>query len=646
MKYSYFLILLLCAFHLEAQNNETHTIAQGEMKSAAALTTLVVNPHTLNYDVTYHKLELTVDPSEYFVSGVVTTTFTALANMSTVTFDLSSELSVTSVTKEGAALAFNQNNDDELVITLPQNQANGTSATVAITYFGSPPANGFGSFVVDEHNGVPILWTLSEPFGARDWWPCKQDLNDKVNNIDVYITAPTQYTAVANGLQQSLTDNGDGTETTFYKHNYPIPAYLIAIAVTNYQIYNQQAGLGTAASPYFPIINYMYPETANANRESLAVTPDIMNFFESKFGPYPFRTEKYGHAQFSWGGGMEHTTVSFMAAGPSGRYSRELIAHELGHQWFGDKVTCGSWRDVWLNEGFATYLAAMVIQEFDGNSAFIAEKAAMVENIIRFPTGTLYLSEDEATDVNRIFSSRLSYDKGAMVANMLRLKLGDVAFFTGLQNYLNDPELAYAYAFTPDLQQHLEATSGIALTEFFNDWVYNQGYPTYNITVRNIGAGQARFTVNQTTSHPSVPFFEMPVPVRIFGVGGQQTDLILENTSNGQAIIKDVPFAVRGILVNPKSDIITGNNSGTLAVADFDLNKTVTVFPNPTTGILKVILPEGITVNRAEIYNLLGQKVLESDNATNWDVSHLSSGIHFIKLITNAGNAQIRFVKE
>ena len=147
------------------------------------------------------------------------------------------------------------------------------------------------------------MWTLSEPFGARDWWPCKQDLNDKIDDgIDVYITAPTQYTAVSNGLQQSLVDNGNGTETTHFHHGYAIPAYLVAIAVTNYQTFTQQGGLGTPESPFFPIIDYMYPEDAAGIQASSAVTPDIINFYESVFGDYPFRNEKYGHCQFAWGG--------------------------------------------------------------------------------------------------------------------------------------------------------------------------------------------------------------------------------------------------------------------------------------------------------------------------------------------------------
>src|SRR5690606_363501 len=289
-------------------------------------------------------------------------------------------------------------------------------------------------------------------------------------------------------------------------------------------------------------------------------TQPIMDFFETMFEPYPFADEKYGHAQFNFGGGMEHTTVSFM-----GSFGRSLIAHELGHQWFGDKITCGSWSDIWLNEGFAEYLSGMVYDFFDGEEVFNQWKQFKVQNITSQPGGSLYVPTGDLNNVDRIFSSRLSYNKGSMVVHMLRFKLGDEAFFQGVKNYLADPELAYGYALTGDLKAHLEATSGQDLTEFFNDWVYGQGYPAYNIIVQNWGPGQARFLVNQMQSHSSVSFYEMPVPVRVFGGGGQQADLILDVTSNGQAIIAPVPFVVTGIQVNPKFDLITGVNFGTLS---------------------------------------------------------------------------------
>ncbi|MBL0013651.1 MAG: T9SS type A sorting domain-containing protein [Flavobacterium sp.] len=647
MKNLYLLLVFISCTSLLAQNfdREFEDLVQAEKKSASKRMTLVTNPNTYNYDVTYHRLRLNVDPSQQFISGEVTTKYIAKEDISTVTFDLSDALEVSTVKQRGVNLTFTRSGNNELTVNLPVVQNTNVLDSLSINYSGVPTSSGFGAFSVDTHNGTPVLWTLSEPFGAMEWWPCKQDLNDKANNIDVYITAPSANVSVSNGLEQSKINNIDGTSTTHFKHNYPIPAYLIAIAVTNYQVYNQQGGLGTAESPFFPIINYMYPETASENIASVAVTPDIINFYESVFVPYPFRNEKYGHCQFGWGGGMEHTTVSFMTAGNSGGYTRSLIAHEMGHQWFGDKVTCGSWKDIWLNEGFATYLASMVIQNFDGENAFIGDKNAMITSITSNTGGAIYLTDTEATDVNRIFSSRLSYRKGAMVLNMLRFKLGDTNFFQGLRNYLNDPELAYAYAVTPDLQSHLEATSGMNLTEFFSDWVYNQGYPSYSITAHNLGNGQARITVNQTQSNSSVSFFEMPVPVRLTGSGGQQLDLVLENTTNGQQFIVNVPFTVTGVTFDPKKDIIAKNNSATLGATTFELESSIAIYPNPATTTISVEMPNSLTLKSCAIFNALGQKVKECSTKV-IAVDQLSTGLYTLELTTSEGRMLKKFIKK
>jgi aminopeptidase N len=446
-------------------------------------------------------------------------------------------------------------------------------------------------------------------------------------------------------LEQSKVVVGSGNSKTHFHHGYPIPAYLIAIAVTNYAIYTQQAGLGTPESPFFPIVNYQYPETAATNTTSLAPTPSILNFFEATFVPYPFRNEKYGHAQFGWGGGMEHTTVSFMTAGNNGGYSRSLIAHEMAHQWFGDKVTCGSWKDIWLNEGFATYLASMVIEFLDGDAAFVSNKNSMITSITSQTSGAVYLTDTEALDVNRIFSSRLSYNKGAMVLNMLRYKLGNEVFLQGLRNYLNDPALAYAYAVTPDLQGHLEAVYGSSLQEFFNDWVYNQGYPVYNITAQNIAPGQARVTINQTQSHSSVSFFEMPVPVRLTGTGGQFQDVRLENTVNGQQFIVNVPFTVTGVTFNIQKDIISKNGSALLGNEDFELANLVSIYPNPTSSIVNISLPNTIAFSSCEVYNALGQKMGEYFSPE-FALTQLAAGMYSLVIKTSEGAIHKNIIKK
>lgn len=637
MKKTYLLLFLFSITFSFSQTNEKELdeIVEAEMKSASNLMELAVNPNTLNYDITYQKLEFTVNPAVYNIVGKVTTTYTALSDMSTVTFDLTNELVVSSVKLGATNLTFLQNANDELVITLPSTQLAGTSRIIEINYSGAP-ATGEQAFTTSTHNGTPVIYTLSEPFGARDWWPCKQDLNDKINSIDVYITAPSQYVSVSNGLEISQVVNGSN-KTTHFHHNYPIPAYLVAIAVTNYSIFTQTAG---TVPNDFPVVNYIYPETLTpAVQTQLAQTPLIMNLFETLFEVYPFHNEKYGHAQFGWGGGMEHTTVSFMQ-----NFSRGLIAHELAHQWFGNKITCGTWKDIWLNEGFATYLSSLVIENFDGNTAFIANKDGMISNITSQPNGALYLTDTEATNVSRIFSGRLSYNKGAMVLNMLRLKMGDVMFFQALKNYLADSNLAFKYAVTSDLKSHLEAVYGSSLTEFFDDWVYKQGYPTYTVTAQNWGAGQAKITIGQTQSHFTVSFFEMPVPIRLTGAGGLTFDTVLNNTTNNQEFIISVPFAVTGVQFDPEKDIISKNNTATLANENFELENGIAIYPNPVQNELHIQLPSNITINSVSLFNGIGQKVLENSNS-DFSVSALSSGVYYVEIETSEGTFHKKIIK-
>ncbi len=637
MKNLLLILSLLFTFCLYAQTDKSafEILVENEMKNAAKLQMVQVNPNTLNYDVQHHELKLTVDPAIEFVSGEVTTTYKALSDMTTIVFDFANELTASSVTQNGNPLTFLENSNNELIITLPSTQTSGVTASVKVIYSGTPPANGFDAFATLEHNGTPVMWTLSEPFGARDWWPCKQDLNDKISSIDIYITAPSQYTVASNGLEQSQTISGI-QKTTHFHHGYPIPAYLVAFAVTNYTVYTQQAG---TAPNDFPIVNYFYPETATQNQASVAVTLPIMNFYEQTFEPYPFHTEKYGHAQFGWGGGMEHTTVSFM-----GGFSRGLIAHELAHQWFGNKITCGSWKDIWLNEGFATYLASMIIEHLDGETAFINDKNSMINSIISSPNGAVYLTDSEATNPNRIFNSRLSYNKGAMVLEMLRWKMGHTAFVQAIRNYLADTNLAYKYAITTDLKAHLESVYGQSLTEFFNDWVYNQGYPSYNITYQNWGAGQVKIIVNQTQSHSSVTFFEMPLEIRLNGSSTFQ-NVRLENTQNGQEFIIDVPFEVTSAVFDPKKHIISKNNTISLGTETFTANQTIRLYPNPATSSIKLQLPIDYKLQNLTVFNTLGQRIFET-SSPEFSVEQLPLGIHILKIETSKGIFFKNFIKE
>ena len=635
-----FFVLMTSFCFSQSTDSEFNGMVESEMKSASTIMNVQVNPNTQNYDVTYHELRFTANPNSTTasISGVVKTTFTALANMNTITFDMATELVVSSVTMNSTSLTFSQSNY-ELNINFPSTISTGTSATVTITYSGIPPT-AEGAFTRGTHSGTPVIFTLSEPFGARDWWPCKQDLNDKINSFDMYITAPSAFNSVSNGLQISRVVTGLNA-TTHFRHLYPIPAYLVVLNITNYQVYNQQGGLGTVASPYFPIVNYLYPETNTAATQTqLEATPTIINLYESLLEPYPFRNEKYGHAQFGWGGGMEHSTVSSMF-----NFSRDLIAHEMAHQWFGDKITCGTWKDIWLNEGLTEYMSGLVYENLDGAATFVSWKNSKINSITSQPGGATYLSDAGALNVNTIFSSRLSYNKGSMIAHMLRWKMGDALFFQALKSYLADPALAYGYAVTANFKSHLEAAYGSSLTEFLNDWLFNQGYPTYDIVAQNWGAGQAKITVNQTQSHASVSFFEMPLQIRLSGSGGLTHDVVVNNTTNAEEFIVSVPFVVTGVTFDPNKHIVSKNNTTTLGRESFDINKAVSVYPVPAENELTIQFPNNIILNKVEIYNSLGQLIAtETKNVIN--TSQLSSGVHFLKIETSEGVFHKNFIKK
>ncbi len=631
-----FLSLFTSVCFSQSDNNITkdqylNEIIKMERHDSQKILDFEKNPNTINYDLKYHRLEWDIDPSNLFISGDVTSYFVANEDLSTVTFDLGSNMNVTEVLQRGNSLSYTQNGNDELIITLPIVQNMGILDSLTVSYNGIPTDTGFGSFVKAFHDGTPIISTLSEPYGAKEWWPCKQDLTDKVDSIDVFVTHPSQYKTASNGLLISEIVNGSNT-TTHWKHSYPIPAYLIAIAVTNYATYSDHVDNGN-----FDIVNYVYPENLGFVQTQTGVTVDIMNLFSDLFEIYPYADEKYGHAEFS-GGGMEHTTMSFM-----GSWNRDIISHELAHQWFGNKITCGDWEDIWLNEGFATYLTGLVIENFNGEASFRGWRGAAINNVSS--TGSVFVTNTSTT--GGIFNG-LVYFKGAMLLHMLRYKLGDAVFFQAVKNYLADPNLAYGYARTIDLQNHFEIASGTDLTEFFNDWFIGQGYPSFHLTWDYDNSNQQlNFTVDQTQSHPSVSFFETPFSIMAFGSGQDPEVYKFELTNNGQSFSIAVPFEVLAIEVNPFKNIISKNNTVILGNNDNVLINSITIFPNPTKDILTINNPSNIEIYDVNIYNMIGQEVIKNNYLSeSISLINLEKGIYIMEINTVNGKLVKRIIKK
>ncbi|MCE6987549.1 M1 family aminopeptidase [Dyadobacter sp. CY323] len=503
-----------------------------------------------NFDVKYYRCEWEVDPAIRAIKGTVTTHFVTTAISNDIVLDLTSSLTVNSVKKGNIPLSFTRAGN-LLTITLQSALAAGVSDSVSVTYEGVPPAGGF--FVTSTHgSGVtaaPVLWTLSEPYGSHYWWPCKNGIDDKADSIDVYITHPATYKAVSNGVQVGTAALA-GKTVTHWKHRYAIASYLVCMAVSNYVTLNDLVVIGP---DNVAMQTFCYPENQASFATGAQTAMAGLTFFSNLFGSYPFKKEKYGHIQFGWSGGMEHQTGSFMV-----NTSEMLVAHELAHQWFGDKITCGNWEDVWLNEGFASHLANMYLEN-KYPATIKTRRTTEINSITSLPGGSVRV--DNVNDENRIFSNRLSYLKGSHLLYLLRWILGDAVFFTAVNNYLADPALAYGFATTDKLKNHLEASSGKNLTYFFDQWYTGQGFPSYQVDWFPQATG-VQVKLKQTTSHASVGFFQLPVPLLFRNsVTNEEKLVILNNTFSGQTFNENLGFEANELIFDPDVWLITRNNT-------------------------------------------------------------------------------------
>jgi aminopeptidase N len=571
-----------------------------------------------NMDIQYHRIHWFIEPSQRFISGSVFTRFKITQGPTKIiNFELESVMTVDSVLYHGQNISFADSLPYLVNLYFPNPLATGAVDSVEVFYHGVPPSGtGFGSFEQTQHNNSPIVWTLSEPYGAREWWPSKNALSDKIDSLDIYVHMPQGNRAASNGkLVESYLDY-NGLQVNHWKHSHPIATYLVAIAVTNYAAYSHQAVLNSGKT--VDVLNYVYPEDSAAWASATGGVVNSIKLYSDLFIDYPFHDEKYGHAQFGWGGGMEHQTMSFM-----GGNSHSLMAHELAHQWFGDMVTLGSWHDIWLNEGFATYLTGLTYENAPGTPWWNQWKSETRNHVMSAPGGSVYC--DDTTNVSRIFSSRLSYSKGAYVLHMLRWVVGDDAFFQGVKNYLNDTSISFKYARTQQLKQHIENTSGMNLTEFFNDWYYGQGYPTYQITAYQPVWDTVYVTLTQSTSHSSVSFFEMPVPIRI---GSPQSDtlIVLNHTQNGQVFAIPVDFWMQSFEFDPDMHLVAQANLQTnVGIQTQDQPNEIAVFPNPFVNQLFVYAPKPI--EWIQILDITGKEILST--------GFLNEGTHLLNLPSN-----------
>ncbi len=579
-------------------------------------------------DITYYKLNLKLQLSPNYLTGIATIKGKFPAAKNSFFLNLSSSLTVDSVAGNNV-VSFGHSQD-----LLSINLANTASEfTVNVYYKGLPGGSGFGSFEFSYHNGIPVIWSLSEPYGSSDWFPNKNTPGDKADSSDVWVTCPSSLTAVSNGLLKETVVNPDNTTTYKWHGSYPIAGYLISIAVTNYTLYNNY--FRYSANDSLPVTHYIYPEYLENIKANLDETPNMLTVFSDRYSLYPFIREKYGHAQFGWGGGMEHQTISSMGAFTSG-----VIAHELAHQWFGDKVTCRNFHHIWLNEGFATYSEAVYIEASQGKDAYdYFMKSKM--NYSKLAAGTVYVQN--AYSESEIFNTYKSYYKGGVILHMLRGITGDSLFFTIMKSYANDSLVSYGTAVTEDFQRVAEHVYGKSLAYFFYEWVYGENYPKYNViwdkARREDNTYDVLITLNQA-ANTSPAFFTMPVDFRIRTKAGDTT-VVLFNSAASQTFTVNVPTEPVTITMDPSNKILKDKKGDDpVEPVGFKLEQNYPNPFNPSTKIEYQIREYGSV--SLKVYDVTGREVAllvnEKQRPGSYSVVfapvNLASGVYYYTLVS------------
>lgn len=637
------ILVLLPFFFIRPQENRNDIVNSEKahfqsMRSAAKVT----YPGDSTISPTYYKLNLTINYTARNLSGIVTVSFKSNSpNLTSFYLDLQDPLVVDSVVMNGNKINFSRPaGQAKLVINLPSAMSSGEKGSIDIYYGGTPGSSGFGSFSFStDETGGNAIYTLSEPYGASDWWPCKDTPADKADSSDVWITVRTALTAVSNGTLEGVVDNGNGWHTFKWKNSYPIAPYLISLAIAEYNQYNTYYKYSAADSML--ISNYIWNKSYDQNtRDALDLVADMIKILANRYGQYPFLKEKYGNAQFGWSGGMEHQTIT-----SAGKFTESLLVHELAHQWFGDKVTCKTWNDIWLNEGFATYSEAVYYEGKYGKNSYNSFIESEMQTAKTDSQNSIFVND--ISQVDRIFYFKTTYVKAGLVLHMLRGIVGDSTFFRILRAYNNDPRYAYKSASTDDFKAIADSVSGLNLDYFFNEWIYGVDYPRYSYSWHYISTGGGNYQVsvklNQSVrSNPQ--YFTMPVQLKIITDSGDTTVTVFndQQEQNFNITVKGNP---QQVVLDPnnyilKSTILTSVPTEIIP-GEYRLEQN---YPNPFNPVTTIsyYIPH-ITKVRLTITDELGRlvKTLVDEEqpfgrySVPFDGKSLASGVYYYTLSTD-----------
>jgi len=582
------------------------------------------------FDVSYYGLHLTVLTQTSYLKGEINIDGVCRsATAGPLVLDLMDHMHIDSIALGGVATSFQQNTSS-FSINLPRAYNPGETLSLVVSYEGNPLPTGFGSFEFASHPGGPWIWTLSEPYGAKDWWPCKDDPSDKADSADVFVTCDSTLKVGSEGDLVSVVSQGNGTSTSHWHEGYPIASYLLSVAIADYQQFVDWFRYSSSDS--MEVLNYVLPEHFAAARTALVHEVDMLSVFSNLYGMYPFIKEKYGHSEFGWGGAMEHQTMTSTTT-----FNEDVISHELAHQWFGDMITCQTWADLWLNEGFAQYSSALFREKEYGQKSYWDYMNGQM-SLAAAAKGEIGIAD--TSSVRNLFDPSRIYSKGATVLHMLRHVLGDSVFFQCVRSYADQPGLRYSTASIRDFESVCENVSGRSLAWFFREWIYGEGFPQYYFSWSSKQTGSTFNTtvaLSQETPTGYPTYFTMPIDIRFSG-DKWDTVVTIFNDSLQQQFTFSLSTKPSTVLLDPNGWILNQSfNNNDIPPTQYTLDQNYPNPFNPSTNIGFQLRTRSFVI--LKVFDILGQEVATLEDGempagtytAQWNAAKTPTGVYFCR---------------
>lgn len=526
-----------------------------------------------------------------------------------------------------------------LTIQLDRSYAPGEILQVKVCYHHkNVTSNGFYA-----SNGM--VFTDCEPEGARYWFPCWDRPSDKAT-LDLTVKTPATAKLGSNGALVDSTFNGD-TCTYHWVSSHNLATYLMVMsAKVNYNldiVYWHKLSNPDDSIP----LRFYYNNGENPSAMEV-VLPLMTTYYSQNFCEHPFQKNGFAalNNQFAWGG-MENQTLTSICPGC---WYESLVAHEYAHQWFGDMITCSTWADIWLNEGFATWCEAFWQENTGGYSAYKADINSYADSYFQGNPGWAISEPSWAIvtpSLNVLFDYSITYCKGACVLHQLRYTIGDSLYFATFQSYAADTNLRFKSAIIPDFISKVNTVTGENYDWFFNEWIYQPNHPQYMnyYDFKDNGGGLWQVDFFTTQIQTNTVFFKMPIEVKIFFEDNSDTIIRVMNDYNYEAYLWVFNKRPIQFQFDPSDNIVLKEESTILGIIDEQITKGYfRLFqnqPNPaqnqTSITYELVSPADVTL---EIIDIMG-KVVKSHvysskptgmNSVDLDCSAFPSGVYYYRV--------------